>query len=195
MRHWNSCLENAYEQLWSNTCLCFCFLFDWSINDDITSAHYVSTLYNQRRHIFLQDICKKEDIDVIPQTWGEINWRLQWSTPAIAEKNGRHQTWRGNVEDHRKSCFTVWEAFIYTKLCWNTVNNSWPANIYTILKVLMFLFLFCFICLIMSWEKCLVMSKTEIVWKAWDIARVLCRIVDDISLAVVCLGFIHSVYW
>lgn len=40
----------------------------------------------------------------------------------------------------------------------------------------------------------MVMSKTEIVRKAWDIARVLCRIVDDISLAVVCLGFIHSVY-
>lgn len=38
------------------------------VNDDITSAHSVSTLYNQRRHIFLQDICKKEDIDVIPQT-------------------------------------------------------------------------------------------------------------------------------
>lgn len=38
------------------------------VNDDITSAHSVSTLYNQRRHIFLQDICKKVDIDVIPQT-------------------------------------------------------------------------------------------------------------------------------
>lgn len=38
------------------------------VNDDITSAHSVSTLYNLRRHIFLQDICKKEDIDVIPQT-------------------------------------------------------------------------------------------------------------------------------
>lgn len=39
----------------------------------------------------------------------------------------------------------VWEAFIYTKLCWNTVNNSWLANIYTILKVKMFLFIFLFV--------------------------------------------------
>lgn len=47
----------------------FAFVFFLiEVNDDIMSAHSVSTLYNQRRHIFLQDICKKEDIDVIPQT-------------------------------------------------------------------------------------------------------------------------------
>lgn len=46
--------------------LLFSFLIE--VNEDITSAHSVSTLYNQRRHIFLQDICKKEGIDVIPQT-------------------------------------------------------------------------------------------------------------------------------
>lgn len=89
----------------------------------------------------------------------------------------------------------VWEVFIYIKLCWNMVNNSWFVNIYIIFKVLMFFFLFCFICLIMLWEKCLVMSKMEIVWKVWDIVWVLCCIVDDISFVVVCLGFIYLVYW
>lgn len=127
-------IETAvWKMLTSNfgqTHVCAFVFFLIEVNEDITSAHSVSTLYNQRRHIFLQDICKKVDIDVIPQTWGEINWRLQWSTPAIAEKNGRHQTWRGNVEDHRKSCFPGVRS-IYI----NTVNNSWPANIYTILKV------------------------------------------------------------
>lgn len=111
-------IETAvWKMLTSNfgqTRVCAFVFFLIEVNDDITSAHSVSTLYNQRRHIFLQDICKKEDIDVIPQTWGEINWRLQWSTPAIAEKNGRHQTWRGNVEDHRKSCVPgVRSIYIY----------------------------------------------------------------------------------
>lgn len=50
------------------THVCAFVFFLIEVNDDITSAHSVSTLYNLRRHIFLQDICKKEDIDVIPQT-------------------------------------------------------------------------------------------------------------------------------
>lgn len=50
------------------THVCAFVFFLIAVNDDITSAHSVSTLYNLRRHIFLQDICKKEDIDVIPQT-------------------------------------------------------------------------------------------------------------------------------
>lgn len=160
MRHWNSCLKNAYEQLWSNTCLCFCFLFDWSINDDITSAHYVSTLYNQRRHIFRQDICKKVDIDVIPQTWGEINWRLQWSTPAIAEKNGRHQTWRGNVEDHRKSIMFSWcEKHLYIQNCAEIRLITADLQIYTQYsrcKCFFLFFLFVWLCHgrnVWSWAK------------------------------------------
>lgn len=38
--------------------------------------------------------------------------------------------------------FLLWEVFIYIKLCWNMVNNSWFVNIYIIFKVLMFLFIY-----------------------------------------------------
>lgn len=60
-------LKQLFEKCLRVTLVTFVFLLI-EVNDDITSAHSVSTLYNQRRHIFLQDICKKVDIDVIPQT-------------------------------------------------------------------------------------------------------------------------------